>query len=263
MQLTGYIPCSKLAAEVQLTLDSISALTEESAVKQRTILRCAVLGLAVLALAILPSSASASVIGHLTFANCDGGGVTVTMTTVTWLPPALTGTGCIAAGFATNVTFDSGSIVPAEHGTINDLTPGNGNTGFLAFAGVTFNAPVIGPGVSNLTCSAVLASGPSCSVIAGSPFILTPETSGTLISLGVSGLAIDASSSNSAWSGIFSTQIANETPAQIQAAFNSSGSFTATYSFDGNVGVPEPVSLALIGGGLLALVGLKRRKARS
>jgi hypothetical protein len=29
MQLTGCIPCSTLAAEVQLTLDSISALTEE------------------------------------------------------------------------------------------------------------------------------------------------------------------------------------------------------------------------------------------
>ena len=231
--------------------------------KQRTIFRCAVLGLGVLALAILPSSASASVIGHLTFANCDGGGVTVTMTTVTWLPVASVGTGCIAAGITTNVTFDSGSIVPAEHGTINNLAPLSGNTGFISFTGVAFDAGLIGPGVGNLACSSVNAPGPSCSVVANSPFILTPGDAGTVITLGVSGLARDASSTNSPWTGIFSTQIDHVAPATIQADFLANGSFTATYSFDGNVGIPEPVSLALIGGGLVALAGLKRRKARS
>jgi hypothetical protein len=233
-------------------------------VKRRNIIEWGILSLAVLVFAALPSSASASVIGHLTFGNCDAGGVTVTATTVTWLPPVVVdSTGCIAAGVATNVTFDSGSITPGEHGTINDLTPGNGNTGFISFAGVTFDAPLIGPGVTNTTCSNALADGPSCSVVAGSPFILMPGTNGTTITLGVSGVANGASTSNSPWSGIFSTQISGETPYQIQQQFDTNGSFTATYSFDGSVGTPEPASLAMIGGGLLALAGLKRRKARS
>ena len=233
--------------------------------EKRNVLKFGFLSLAVLASACFAPSASASVIGHLTFVNCDGGGVTVTITTVTWLPPATVGTGCIAAGFETNVTFAGapGAISPAEHGTINDLAPLSGNTGFISFPGVTFDAGLIGPGVSNLACSAVMATGPACSVLLNSPFILTPGAAGTVITLGVSGLANDASSHNSPWSGIFSTQIANETPKQIQDAFNAAGSFTATYSFDGNVGIPEPVSLALIGGGLVALAGLKRRKARS
>lgn len=231
--------------------------------KRRNTLKSVVLSLAVLASATLAPSASASVIGHLTFANCDGGGVTVTSSTVTWLLPAAPGTGCIAAGITTNVTFDSGSITPADHGTINDLAPLSGNTGFLTFPGVTFDAGLIGPGVANTTCWGSLSVGPGCSVVAGSPFILTPGTSGTVITLGVSGLANDASSTNSPWTGIFSTQVDQMTPAAIQAQFLANESFTATYSFDGNVGIPEPVSLALIGGGLVALAGLKRRKARS
>jgi hypothetical protein len=233
--------------------------------EKRNVLKFGFLSLVVLASASFAPSASASVVGHLTFANCDGGGVTVTITTVTWLPLASVGTGCIAAGLGTNVTFAGapGAIIPAEHGTINNLAPLSGNTGFLTFTGVTFDAGLIGPGVSNLVCSAVMATGPACSVLANSPFILTPGTSGTVITLGVSGLANDASSTNSPWGGIFSTQIQNQTPKQIQDAFSAAGSFTATYSFDGNVGIPEPVSLALIGGGLVALAGLKRRKARS
>jgi hypothetical protein len=247
-----------------LTLEIILVLTEENkTMEKRNVLKFGFLSLAVLASACFAPSASASVIGHLTFANCDGGGVTVTITTVTWLPLANVGTGCIAAGLGTNVTFDSGSIAPADHGTVNNLAPLSGNTGFLTFTGVTFDAELIGPGVTNLACSAAMAPGPSCSVLLNSPFILTPGDAGTVITLGVSGLANDASSTNSPWNGIFSTQIANETPKQIQDAFNAAGSFTATYSFDGNVGIPEPVSLALIGGGLVALAGLKRRKARS
>jgi hypothetical protein len=247
-------------------------------VKQRNLLKSAILGLAVLAFAALAPSASAAVVGHLTFVNCLGtpgnpGGVTVTIGSVTWLPPVVVGTdGCIGTGLNTNVTYDTGSgtgtITPAELGTVNNLSPGNGNIGFIAFPGVTFTAsgPApwngIGPGVANTTC-ATGSSGAACSVVAGSPFVLTPESYGTLISLSVSGFATDASSSNSLWTGIFSTQLDGQSPSQIQTLFNSQGSFTATYSFDGNVGVPEPISLALMGGGLLALAVLKRRQARS
>jgi hypothetical protein len=231
--------------------------------KYQNVLRAFVLGLALLALATLPQSASASVIGHLSFANCDGLGVVVTLTTVDWLP-AGGGTGCIAAGIGTTVTFDTGSITPAEHGTVNDLSAGVGNTGFLTFAGVTFDLASDGPGVSNIACvNTFNPSDPACSVFTGSPFVLTPGSTGTSVSFAVRGLAIDATSTNSPWSGAFTTQIAGVTPLDIQnAILAKNGSFQATYSFDGNVGIPEPVSLTLIGFGLIAFAGLKRRKSR-
>jgi hypothetical protein len=85
--------------------------------------------------------------------------------------------------------------------------------------------------------------------------------------LDVNGLAKDATSSNSVWSGIFSTQVASETPAQIQAAIIGGGSVTSTYAFSGVSAagsvIPEPVTSLLIGGGLIALAGLKLRKSRS
>lgn len=224
--------------------------------------RFGVLSLAVLATAVFLPSASASVIGHLNFANCGGQGVTVTLTTVDWLP-AGGGTGCIQTGFTTTVTFAGppGSISVSELGTVNDLSPGVGNVGFLTFPGVTFDALLIGPGVANTACSNTFnPAAPACSVSSTSPFILAPGSTGTSITLAVSGIANDATSHNSPWSGAFTTQIAGLTPFQIQNTILTTGSFTTTYSFDGNVGVPEPVSMALIGGGLLVLAGLKKRR---
>ncbi len=240
--------------------------TTEDVLKFRNGVKLAVLALAVAALTFSIPSASAAVVGHLSFANCDGQGVIVTMTTVDWLP-AGGGTGCIAAGIGTNVTFSGGSIAPGDHGTVNDLGISTGNTGFLAFelGGVTFDLASVGPGVANTVCpDDFIGSDPACSVFAGSPFILTTGSTGTSVTFAVRGLANDAVSHDSPWSGAFTTQIANTTPYTIQQdILATNGSFTATFSFDGNVGAPEPVSLALIGGGLVALAGLKRRKSRS
>jgi hypothetical protein len=223
-----------------------------------------VLSLAVLALATFVPSASASVVGELSFTNCSGGGVTVTLTTVDWLPVG-GGTGCIQTGSKTSVTFagGTGSITVGELGTVNDLGIGTGNTGFITFPGVTFDAGLIGPGVSNLVCANTFnPNDAACSISSFSPFVLAPGTSGTTITLSVSGLTNDASSSHTSWYGAFTTQIAGQTPLQIENTINTTGAFTATYSFDGQAGVPEPVSMALIGGGLIALAGLRRWKSR-
>jgi hypothetical protein len=220
--------------------------------------------LALLAVAVLAPSASASTIGHLTFANCGGGGVTVTLTTVTWFPVVSAGTGCISAGLGTTVTFTGGSgvITAGENGTINDLATNSGNAGFLTFPGVTFDLVDVGPGSANTVCANTLdPAAASCSAVAGSPFVLTPTSTGTTITFNVAGLTNDASGIQTPWSGIFSTQLSGVTPLAIQDTINSSGSFTTTYSFDGAAtGVPEPISMSLIGAGLIGLACIKRRR---
>jgi hypothetical protein len=228
------------------------------------------LGLAVLALATLPPSASASTIGHLTFANCGGGGVVVTISTIDFELPPLGGNGCIMTGLGTTVTFTGGTgvITTNEAGTVNDLgfpPPLSGNTGFISFPGVTFDLLAIGAGVANTACTNTFdPAAPACSVFAGSPFVLTSGRSSTTIAFYVSGVTNDASSVHNPWTGTFSTQLDSITPFDVQNAINTRGSFTATYSFDGNVvPLPEPVSMGLIGGGLIGLALLRRRKARA
>ena len=228
--------------------------------KKRYALELGILGMVVLAMAMFAPSASAGVVGELSFANCGGDGVDVTLTTVDWLPVG-GGTGCITAGSSTSVTFvgGTGAIVPNENGTVNDLSAGVGNSKFIQFAGVYFDAPVIGPGVANTTCASTYDSAlPACSVVAGSPFILSATTTATVISMTVSGLAYDSTGIGTPWFGVFSTQVAGQTPYQIAQTELTGGTFHATYAFDGQVGVPEPFSMALLGGGLIALAGLKK-----
>ena len=230
--------------------------------KKRYALELGILGMVVLALTLFAPSASAGVAGELSFTNCGGGGVNVTLTAVDWLPVG-GGTGCITAGVVTTVTFTGapGAISLNETGTVNDLSAGSGNSKFIQFAGVYFDAPLIGPGVANTTCAATYNSAlPACSVQAGSPFILSASTTGTIIQLAVSGLAYDSTGIGAPWSGVFSTQIAGKTPYQIAQTELKGGTVSATFSFDGVV-VPEPFSMALLGGGLIALAGLKRRRA--
>jgi hypothetical protein len=226
--------------------------------------------LAVLALVTFVPTASASVVGHLTFAECPGDGVVVSLGLIDFLPP-LGGTGCIAAGAGTTITFSSGSIAPAELGTVNDLSspPTLGqNTGFITFSGVSFDLVGIGPGSSNTACAALPVNG-VCSAVAGSPFLLqlvdnalgVPSTS---IALAVSGVAMDGTSPISVWSGAFTTQISGQTPAQIQHTIEIGGSILSSFSFDGlATATPEPVSMALIGGGLIALAFWKKRKSQA
>lgn len=244
---------------------------------RRNSFRHVISALVVLAGVALVPTASAAVIGHLDFANCGGGGVVVNFATIDFYLPVLGGNGCILAGGGTTITFAGppGSISVGEAGTVNDLgfpPPGSGNLGFISFAGVAFNLLNIGPGVNNTSCSNTNnPNDPACSVFLGSPFILAPTSSGTSITLAVSGLATDATSSNSPWMGAFTTQIAGQTPLAIRNLICGpgagctgvgGGSVNSTVSFDGVAPIPEPISMALLGGGLIALAGLKRRQPR-
>jgi hypothetical protein len=234
--------------------------------------------LSLAAAALFTPSLSASVIGHLSFANCAGGGVLVNFATIDFYNPVGGFNGCIQAGGGTTITFSGapGSIVPGENGTVNDLgfpPPGSGNLGFISFPGVMFNLQSIGPGVNNTACSNTTnPNDASCSVFVGSPFILAPTATGTSITLSVAGMATDATSSNSNWLGAFTTQIAGQTPLQIRNTVCGpgagctgvgGGTINSTFSFDGIAAVPEPVTMTLFGAGLIALAGLKRRQSRS
>lgn len=223
-------------------------------------LQLGVLVLAILAVVTFVPAASASVIGTLDIANCTGDGVTVTATAIDFLPGV--SSGCIQTGSTTSLTYSGGTLGSGVSGTIKDL-PG-GNTGFMTFPaapGLFFDLVTLGPGPSTTTCATSLGFGAPCAVVSGSPFSLSPTPTGTSITLSASGIARDAISATSIWTGNFTSSISKETPAEVQAMFLKGGFLTST--FQGNFSVtaiPEPFTLAMIGGGLIALASLRKRR---
>lgn len=218
------------------------------------------------ALTVAATTVSAAPIGNINLANTGGGGVRVTATTIDWTP--LGPGGDMVTGFGTNLTYDFGVLGAGVSGTILDLPPVPVNN-FMTFAGhpsLAFNLAGIGPGSANLNCATVTAAGQSCSVFAGSPFVLTYLSPvSTTVSLAAFGLATDATGASN-WTGSFSTQV-NMSAEQIQNFFLSnpnafidstySGSFIADFT-----PVPEPMSLGLLGLVLGAGAALRRRRAQ-
>jgi hypothetical protein len=224
-----------------------------------------VLSLAILALVTFAPSASAATVGQLSVQNCSGGGVVVTISLIDWQPA----TQCLAAGLPTNVTSGLGTITPTSTGTINDLDslpfPNTvGFAGFMTFGGIALDLAFLGPGdVHN--CDTNPGLGNSCSIVLApgviSPFVLTQDNGGTAVSLTARGTTLDTTDNiTSFWNGAFTTQLNGVTPAQVQATILGGGSITNTYSGTFNIVVPEPVSMVLIGGGLIALAAFKRRR---
>ena len=244
--------------------------------KLRYSLQLPKLSVAVLAIAILVPAASASVIGHLVVGICGNGGVTVDATTIDWAPgsPAA----CLQLGLGTNITSVGGGVLTgaSSTGTINDLTfaPGAATSGFMSFvdsgAGVNLLfdlAPAGGFGPGSLVdCTVNPGVNNSCSV-PGSPFILTETISngdviGTSVTLAAHGTILDiGDGSTSFWSGSFTTQINTMSPAAIQTQIAGGGAITSSFSGEFDVtAVPEPVSMSLVGAGLIALAAIRRRK---
>jgi hypothetical protein len=239
-------------------------------------LHLGVLAIAAMASLLFIPVASATVVGVLDVSNCLSGNVSVTSNTIDFLTTAGTGLGCLAgqAGVG-GLSYGPSASTPftAGDGTIKDLTlvPPTSGLGFMVFpqplgVTVTFDLLGFGPGVSNTTC----ALPQPCSVSPGSPFILDAFTSGagdgTTVTLPAHGLASDSlpGGVSSNFTGAFTTQISGQTPAQIQATIlTSGGSITSTFSGEfTSSAIPEPVSMALIGGGLITLALLRRRQRR-
>jgi hypothetical protein len=225
--------------------------------------------LAIFAALLLSTPAKGSPAGILNVGSCPGGGVNISNLVIDWTLPVGGGNGCTETSVGTNVTYTGGGpLVQGVTGTIKDLTSPS-LLDFMTFAGnpnLHFDLTSVGPGSGNANCVGLLL-GQSCSPTASHPFILTLTASGTSISLNVSGIARDLSAGSSTWVGAFTTQIAGQTPLQIQQILNGGGTISSTYSgtftVTGASQVPEPTTMLLLGTGLAGIVVKvrKRRKA--
>lgn len=220
-------------------------------------------------------SAIASPIGTLNVTNCAGGGITVTTTDIIWSPTGTSpGTGCIVTGLGTNVSFSGGTIAAAEVGNIKNLSAGGGAVNeFMTFPSLgpidlNFVLTNFGAGSSNTNCASANTPGATCSVVAGSPFILTflgniGGIPNTTISLSAFGTVSDANGISN-WSGGFSNN-RNLTPGTIQALVLAQGFGESTYAGQFKIemaGVPEPMTALLIGAGLVLLALFRPRYQR-
>lgn len=221
--------------------------------------------LAAMGLFGISSSAMASVIGNLNEANCAGGGVTVSATSIVWSPVGtVAGTGCINTGIGTNLTYSGGSLLPGATGNIQNLTAGGGVVdSFMTFQGTTLDFVLtgLGPGSADTNC-ALSAINPVCSVAPGSPFILTFISANvTEIGLGANGTVTDGGVT-STWFGSFTTQL-NLSGTSIQNTELNGGSISSTQSAQFTVStVPEPGTVSMFLLGSLALLGFSRLRIR-
>jgi hypothetical protein len=247
-----------------------------------------VAALAIITLFGALGSANASIIGSLFTGSA--GSVVVTLTSINWQPDASANpfpgppwngeianpTALMFNGCASGVTGTLGCLTIGDGVVINNnvsLTPSSvlPEDHFLQFANhaaLDYTLTTVFTGSTNLNCSG-LSVGQSCSLFLNSPIILTLGAGNrTSASINLAGTATDGVGPISNWAGGFSATIPNETPAQIQAFFCPGGSCTnTTGSISGsNSGsffattVPEPGTFAFIGGGLIGLATLLRRR---
>jgi len=224
--------------------------------------------LAGIALCGFAGNAMATPMGTLNIANCSGGGVDVTATTITWLPSAGSGVGCIDTGLGTNLSYTGGGHLGAGvAGTIQNLTLGGGAVDmFMTFTSTPLDFVLngLGPGSSTI-CSGAIGLNQTCSAVAGSPFVLTNLGANTGVSLTAFGVANDGSVGNSTWTGAFTTQISGVTLTQVLATLSAGGTIESTHSASFTVTsatVPEPATLSMMGLGLLGLGVIGRRKRK-
>jgi hypothetical protein len=137
---------------------------------------------------------------------------------------------------------------------------------------LTFLAPGGGVDCSTLTLAQLQAANTSCTAFFGgaaSPFTLTNDQSATNVAVRLSanllGWTTSSATGTTPYTGQFTTQVSGNLFSVLSAANTAAGFAPNGVSFSANIapipGVPEPLSFALMGGGLILLGFVRRRKA--
>jgi hypothetical protein len=217
------------------------------------------------------------------------GSATVTVDTIDWAPDG-GATGIFVLSADSESYFDGIEVpFPLNTGESLDLPAGpfpvanflsnfttpNPEYDDLSFTLEGFDIPLIGVcGTADASPSGILGdeTGETCVAFPGSPFQLTvgSDPATTDVSFNVFGSFVDLTygddgSLNDAI-GIYTTNISDMNPLQIQSTILGGGAIEASYSAEFNakaVVVPEPVSLSLTGLGLAAVAYRLRRRRQS
>jgi hypothetical protein len=192
------------------------------------------------------------------------GNVTVSATTISFLPPTFTDAGSVATGAFSGLT--SGVYnVPVLTGTLPVVDFMTFTTGVAT--PINFDLQGFLPPFGTLAGCSSNAVGSACTP-AGSPFTLVQTAPAqVLVELAINGIAYTGTSASgsSPTQAIYTTQLT--VPPDSCATITScitllagGGSVTANYSANFSAGVPEPSTLLLMGAGLIGAGSFARRK---
>jgi hypothetical protein len=214
---------------------------------------------------ICAATAAAQPSGVLSLANAPGGGLTISATSIQFLPFG----GPFSTGIPTNIMFSGGVVTPGVLGMLRDVAAGGGPViNFMTFVSaptLQFDLTAFVPGSTSI-CSAATPLLTPCSPTPGSPFVLTDRGPFTDVSFGLFLTGRDLATGRSLpWAGGFTTQVTGQTPGAIQSTLGSGGAIGSTYSamFASNgpsTVIPEPATLMLLATGLAGVLGGAARR---